>query len=221
MNWSRRLRLALGLAGMGDTNVLNWARGSIREPGEKAWARYYYRSRFISAPSRRPEDPTRGCGQRESLPPRSWPGLRTALAGSPVGLAESSLRRIIFMTLRYGWVVHLRRPPTPCYHDAVAIGHRRVNFRLTGTSTPQCGRLHRRTSAGILAGEIRVWRSRRQGCRRSQGYTLPWPPVLRHGTGARHQDHRVLRSEQPSDASATGPFHPGLQSGPARAPERS
>src|SRR5881227_2043172 len=51
------------------------------------------------------------------------------------------------MTLRYGRVVHLRQPPTPCCHDAVAFGHRRVNFRLTGTSTPPCGRLRRRTSA--------------------------------------------------------------------------
>ena len=104
------------------------------------------RSRFVSARGRRPEDPARCCGHRDLLPQGSWPGLRTALAGSPVGLAESGLLCVMsFMSLRYGRVVHLRQPPTSCCHDAVAIGHRRVNFRLTGTSTPQCECVCRRT----------------------------------------------------------------------------
>lgn len=50
---------------------------------------------FFSARDRRPEDPGRRGGQRESFPQGSWRGLRTALAGSPVGLAESGLRCVM------------------------------------------------------------------------------------------------------------------------------
>jgi hypothetical protein len=50
----------------------------------------------------------------------SW--LRTALAGSPDGMAESGLRCVISsMSHYYGRVVHLRQLPTPCCHDAVAL----------------------------------------------------------------------------------------------------
>jgi len=43
------------------------------------------RSRFISTRGHRPEDPA-FARQREQLPPGSWRRLRTALAGSPVGV---------------------------------------------------------------------------------------------------------------------------------------
>ena len=108
------------------------------------------RSRFSSARGRRPEDPAPLMRAEGIFPQGSCPGLRSALAGSPVGLAVSGLRCFMScMMLRYGRVVHLRQLPTPCCHDAVAFGHRRVNFRLTGTSTPPCGRLRRRTSAAF------------------------------------------------------------------------
>jgi hypothetical protein len=62
------------------------------------------------------------------FPPGFGSGLRTALAGSPVGLAESgSLCAMFLMSRRYGPVVHLRLLPTPCRHDAVAFDCRRVN----------------------------------------------------------------------------------------------
>src|SRR5437867_3883167 len=86
------------------------------------------RSRFCSARGRWPEDPALERGQREKFPWRSWRGLRTALAGSPVGVAESGLRCVMFdMSRYYGRVVHLRQLPTSCRHDAVAFGYRRVN----------------------------------------------------------------------------------------------
>jgi len=43
------------------------------------------------------------------------------------------------------------------------------------------------------------------------------PPLLRHGAGARHQDHRVLRREQTLDSRSTQSVHPGLSGHPARA----
>ena len=94
-------------------------------------------SLFVSARGRRPEDPVRQGGQREMLPLGFWPGLRTALAGSPVGVAESDLLCVMFnMSPHYGRVVHFRLLPTPCCHDAVAFGYRRVNFPPDGDFHP-------------------------------------------------------------------------------------
>jgi hypothetical protein len=45
---------------------------------------------ILSARGRRPEDPAQR--PREEFPRGSWRGLRTALAGSPVGVVESGLR---------------------------------------------------------------------------------------------------------------------------------
>src|SRR5205823_8327213 len=95
------------------------------------------RSRFCSARGRWPEDPALGPEQREQLPRRSWRGLRTALAGSPVGVAESGLRCVMFdMSRYYGRVVHLRQLSTSCRHDAVAFGYRRVNVPPDGDLHP-------------------------------------------------------------------------------------
>jgi hypothetical protein len=86
------------------------------------------RSRFSSARGRTPEDLASCPRPKEVLLPGSWRELRTALAGSLVGRAESSSRCVTsFMSRRYGPVVHLRQLPTPCRHDAVAFGYRRVN----------------------------------------------------------------------------------------------
>ncbi len=75
--------------------------------------------------------------QREGFPQGSWRGLRTALAGSPVGMAESGLRCVLFdRSRRYGRVVHLRQLSTPCGHDAVAFGYRPVNVRPDGDLHP-------------------------------------------------------------------------------------
>jgi hypothetical protein len=93
------------------------------------------RSRFLSAGGRKPENPARR--QRDTLPPGSWPGLRTALAGSPVGAAESGSRCVMSVMSRcYGRVVHLRQLPTSCCHDAVAFGYRPVNVRPDGDLHP-------------------------------------------------------------------------------------
>src|SRR4030095_10212169 len=40
------------------------------------------------------------------------------------------------MKPRYGRTVHLRQLPTPCYHDAVAFGYRRVNAPPDGDFHP-------------------------------------------------------------------------------------
>ena len=95
------------------------------------------RSRFVSARGRRPLDRTPHRRSKESFLPGSWRGLRTALAGSPVGMAESgSLCVMAFMSRRYGRVVHFRRPPTSCRHDAVAFGFRQVNVPPDGDFHP-------------------------------------------------------------------------------------
>jgi len=78
------------------------------------------RSRSRSARDRRPVDRTSARRPKESFLPGSWRGLRSALAGSPVGAAESGLLCVMsFMSRHYGRVVHLRQLSTPCCHDAV------------------------------------------------------------------------------------------------------
>ena len=96
-----------------------------------------FRSRFLSARDCPPVDPAVLRWQRETLPQGSWPGLRTGLAGSPVGLAESGSRCVRVARSRcYGPVVHLRQLSTPCHHDAVAFGYRRVNVPPDGDFHP-------------------------------------------------------------------------------------
>src|SRR6266550_2686263 len=86
------------------------------------------RSRSVSARGRRPVDLASLRRLKESFLLGSWPGLRSALAGSPVGAAESGLLCVMsLMSRHYGRVVHLRQLPTSCCHDAVAFGFRRVN----------------------------------------------------------------------------------------------
>jgi hypothetical protein len=91
------------------------------------------RSPFVSAPDREPVDRNPVRGFKELFLPGSWRGLRTALAGSPVGAAESgSLCTMFFMLRRYGRVVHLRQLSTRC--------------------------CHRRSSLRFQAGERSAWR---------------------------------------------------------------
>lgn len=42
----------------------------------------------------------------------------------------------VFMSRYYGRAVHLRQLSTPCCHDAVAFGYRRVNVSPDGDSHP-------------------------------------------------------------------------------------
>ena len=88
----------------------------------------------------------------------------TALAGWPVGAAESGSRCVLSgMARGYGRVVPLRQLPTSCCHDAVAFGSRPVNDRPDGDFHPaewtpsqayECARLlallKQRTAAGDL-----------------------------------------------------------------------
>ena len=99
--------------------------------------RHLLPSTLSSVRDRQPEDPVAGWRPRERFPRGSWPGLRTALAGSPVGVAESGSRCFTCFALHcYGPVVHLRQLPTPCCHDAVAFSHRRVNVPPGGDFHP-------------------------------------------------------------------------------------
>ena len=95
------------------------------------------RSPFLSVRKGRPFDPATARSQRESFPLGFGSGLRTAVAGSPVGMAESGSRCVMgFMSRCYGPVVHLRQLSTPCRHDAVAFGYRRVNVPPGRDSRP-------------------------------------------------------------------------------------
>ena len=94
-------------------------------------------SRFVSARVRTPGNRTSLRRSKESFLPGSWRGLRSALAGSPVGAAESGLLCVMsLMSPHYGRVVHLRQLSTPCCHDAVAFGFRRVNLPPDGDFHP-------------------------------------------------------------------------------------
>src|SRR5205823_1123740 len=109
-----------------------------------------------------PADPALGRGQREFFPQRSWRGLRTALAGSPVGVAESGLRCVMFdMSRYYGRVVHLRQLPTSCRHDAVAFGYRRVNVPPDGDLHPAVCTPSQAHERRRLAGETPALPGRR------------------------------------------------------------
>ncbi len=103
-----------------------------RHPSHGIWTR----SRFSSARDRMAAHLALGRGHREFFPPGWYHGLRTASAGSPVGAAESGSRCVISRARCYGRVVHLRQLPTPCCHDAVAVGYRRVNVSPDGDLHP-------------------------------------------------------------------------------------
>ena len=95
------------------------------------------RSRFLSARGRWPEDRTSVGKSKDAFLLGSWLRLRSLLASSPVGVAESGLRcAMSLMSRYYGRVVHLRQLSTPCCHDAVAFGYRRVNVPPDGDSHP-------------------------------------------------------------------------------------
>jgi hypothetical protein len=69
--------------------------------------------------------PSRLAATEGLLPSRSWLRLRNSarrLAGRC-----SRIRFTLCCSLCYGRVVHFRQLPTPCCHDAVAFGFRRVN----------------------------------------------------------------------------------------------
>jgi len=121
------------------------------------------RSRFLSARGGMPEDRARFSRHRDALPYRSWHRLRTALAGSPVGAAESgSLCVMSLMPRRYGRVVHLRQLSTPCRHECSSLrlqaGERsawrglapRCVYAITGALGPdrRAGRFGRLAASG-------------------------------------------------------------------------
>lgn len=144
-------------------------------------------STFSSAGNRQPADPISGGRPRERFPRGSWLGLRTALAGSPVGVAESGSRCGFNTSHCYGPVVHLRQLPTPCCHDAVAFGHRRVNVPPDGDFHPavwapsqahECGVFQRRFSCPPL----RKAAVNRAHSRRFATFT---PPSTRNAYGVR------------------------------------
>ena len=97
-------------------------------------------------------------GAEGLLPLGSWPGLRSGLAGSPVGVAESGSRCFMFVSRCYGRVVHLRQLSTPCCHDAVAFGFRRVNV-------PPDGDFHPAVWAPLQAHESRLQPAALPPCR--------------------------------------------------------
>lgn len=100
------------------------------------WPPHLHSLTLSSAGGHLPADPAPEAAQRDIVPPGSWQGLRTTLAGSPVGIAISGSRCSISHVTRYGRVVHLRQLPTPCCHDAVAFGCRRVNVPPDGDLHP-------------------------------------------------------------------------------------
>ena len=126
------------------------------------------RSRFVSARVCQPADPVAWRPQREVFPCRSWPGLRISarrLAGrcSRIGFT-------LCWSHCYGRVVHLRQLPTPCCHDAVAFGYRRVNVPPDGDFHPAVctpPQAHERGHSCPPRGWVteRTWC--RQECRRS------------------------------------------------------
>lgn len=69
--------------------------------------------------------PSRRVTTEGSLPSRSWPGLRTAPAVSPVGVAESGSRCVVHFVTD-GLFTSGSSPPQ-CCHGAVAFGYRPVN----------------------------------------------------------------------------------------------
>ena len=80
------------------------------------------RSQFVSVRDCMPVDHARPSEHGEALPCRSWHRLRTALAGSPVGAAESGLLCVMsVMSRRYGPVVHFRQLSTPCRHGCSSL----------------------------------------------------------------------------------------------------
>ena len=189
------------------------------------------RSRFLSAGGRKPENPARR--QRDTLPHGSWPGLRTALAGSPVGAAESGSRCVMSVMSRcYGRVVHLRQLPTPCCHDAVAFGYRPVNVRPDGDLHPamwtssqahECGsfdaglawawrgsgRLRRGRAGGCFGGclKIKLGGSPTQG---GAALALGWPTAAPLGR-PKDREHRPLagRFRRPAETIAPTPADHG------------
>src|SRR5207253_4275554 len=95
------------------------------------------RSRSLSVRGRRPLDRVPGQRLKDCFLPGSWRGLRSALTGSPVGVAVSGLRCVMSSMSRcYGRVVHLRQLSTSCCHNAVAFGYRRVNVPPDGDLHP-------------------------------------------------------------------------------------
>lgn len=66
-----------------------------------------------------------------NFPHGSSGGLRTVVAASPIDIAESGSRYVIFhMSHRYGLVVHPRQLSTSCCHDPVAFVYRPVKVSL-------------------------------------------------------------------------------------------
>jgi hypothetical protein len=76
-------------------------------------------------------------------------GFRHWLAGSPRQQAESSLRRLIAISLYCGLDVRLRLLPTPPRGDAVTFGYEEPDIPRRGLSPRQCNNI-----TGALAGRF-------------------------------------------------------------------
>jgi len=97
--------------------------------------------------------------QREQFPHGSWRGLRTALAGSPVGVAESGLRCVMF---RHVTLLRTGCSPPAASHPVLprrsSLRYSGRTFRLTGLPPRSVGaftgaraRRSRRFNVGVYA----------------------------------------------------------------------
>ena len=123
---------------------------------------------------------------------------------------------------------HGHRPVQAAGADRRRRHGRRLHGRADPARAPQGGAEDHQAGHGYEAGHRPV-RGRapgagddgppqhRQGarCRRHRVR----PPLLRHGAGPRHPDHRVLRPAPPADPRAAGLVHAGLPGRAARPPE--
>ena len=107
------------------------------QPPSTSHPRHFCSFTLASVRGRRPVD--RICFSRfQELFP-AWVLVRTSpnarwLVGR-LGRIGFTLCHVSHVTC-YGLVVHFRQLPTPCYHDAVAFGYRRVNVSPDGDSHP-------------------------------------------------------------------------------------
>ena len=128
--------------------------------------------------------PSRLAATEGLLPSRSWLRLRNSarrLAGRC-----SRIRFTLCCSLCYGRVVHFRQLPTPCCHDAVAFGFRRVNV-------PPDGDFHPAMCTPPQTHE--------RGCRHPQAVGTP---VAAAGEDIRPRERRFRLAPRSRSAEASG-----------------
>jgi hypothetical protein len=115
----------------------------------------------------------RGFAQRSQARRTAWPNR----------VHFASLRA----SLRYGPLVHLRQLSTPCCHDAVAFGHRRVNEPPDGDFHPAVwapSQAHERGHSAPVPGS----RRRTVGARLALGFATRRARAPSPGRSARSPD---------------------------------